>query len=105
MTYARNGRNINMNYLHFCNMHKTLTIICVIIIVYNYTYAKPIFSFSAENDKCPTLSDPDNGKVYIISDGRVAIFTCNDGFVTVGNSYLQCINGKWNSQPPKCQPS
>ena len=61
--------------------------------------------FCVENNKCPTLSNPDNGKVYIISDGNVAIFTCNDGFVTEGNSYLQCINRVWSSPPPKCQPS
>ena len=61
--------------------------------------------FLIENDKCLPLSDPDNGKVYIILNGKVAIFTCNDGFVTVGNPYLQCIDGKWNSPPPKCQPS
>ena len=61
--------------------------------------------FYAGVEKCPTLSDPDSGRVFIISNGRVAIFTCNDGFVTEGNSYLQCINGVWSSPPPKCQPS
>ena len=61
--------------------------------------------FSVGTEKCPTLSDPDSGRVFIISNGRVAIFTCNDGFVTAGNSYLQCINGKWSSPPPMCQPS
>ena len=55
-----------------------------------------------ESDKCPALSDPDNGKVFIVSDGKVAIFTCSSGFVIIGNSYLQCINGVWSSPPPKC---
>lgn len=58
-----------------------------------------------EIEKCPTLSDPDNGKVFIISNGRIAIFTCNSGFVTVGNSFVQCINGIWSSPSPKCKAS
>ena len=61
--------------------------------------------FLIEIEKCPTLSDPDNGKMFVISDGRVTIFTCKNGFVTIGNSYLQCINGIWSSPPPKCQAS
>ena len=59
--------------------------------------------YSTEISKCPAILDPDNGKVFIISDGEVAIFTCYNGFVTVGKSQLQCIDGKWNSAPPKCQ--
>ena len=83
-----------------------MRIIINIIILYRCTYAKPIFSFFlVGNDKCPPLSDPDNGKMYIISDGTVALFTCNNGFATVGNSYLQCINGVWSSPPPKCKSS
>ena len=71
-----------------------------------YSYVKPSLSYLCVGiEKCPTLSDPDSGRVFIISNGRVAIFTCNDGFVTVGNSYLQCINGKWSAPPPMCQPS
>ena len=53
--------------------------------------------------KCPALSAPENGYVYIFSNGNVAVFTCNNGFVKVGNSYLGCKNGKWTSPPPKCQ--
>ena len=64
-----------------------------------------IILFNTEIEKCPTLSDPENGKVFIISDGRVAIFTCNNNFTKTGDSYLQCINGIWSSPSPKCQPS
>ena len=67
-------------------------------------YINYVFFLYIEIIKCPAVLDPDNGKVFIISDGEVAIFTCNSGFVTVGNSHLQCIDGKWNSPPPKCQP-
>ena len=64
-----------------------------------------MYSFTTETSECPAISDPDNGKVFIISDGETAIFACNNGFVTIGNSRLQCIDGKWSSSPPKCHPS
>ena len=53
--------------------------------------------------KCPALSDPINGKVFIVSNGKAAIFTCNSGFTVMGNSYVQCKGRKWSSLPPTCQ--
>ena len=53
---------------------------------------------------CLKLEDPDNGKVFYISP-TTAIFSCNSGFITLGNPFLQCFDGKWNSPPPKCQAS
>ena len=78
------------------------------VLLYSYVYAPVLdshFSLYIEIEKCPTLNDPDNGKVYVVSDGTVAIFTCDNGFIKTGDSYMQCINGKWTSAPPKCQPS
>ena len=51
---------------------------------------------------CLPLSDPDNGKVYQFPDGTTAIFSCKNGFITVGESMLHCVNGKWSSSPPTC---
>ena len=63
-----------------------------------------ILYFVLDIKKCPLLSDSDNGKVYIVSDGRIAIITCKSNFVITGNSYLQCVDGKWSSPVPKCLP-
>lgn len=77
---------------YYAHNHVTLAItLCILL----YT----------ETSECPAISDPDNGKVFIISNGQTAVFACNNGFVTVGNSQLQCIDGKWSSSPPKCHPS
>ena len=52
--------------------------------------------------KCPILGDPDNGMVLLINDKMTAVFTCNSGFTTIGEAVLNCNNGKWNYDPPKC---
>ena len=62
------------------------------------------FVYFIEIKVCQKLSKPDNGNMFMISPDT-AIFTCNSGFTTIGNSYLQCKDGKWSSPPPKCQPS
>ena len=51
---------------------------------------------------CPSLKDPDNGKVFQFSDGNAAIFSCNDGYTKKGESFLHCINGNWSSPTPTC---
>ena len=51
---------------------------------------------------CPSLKDPDNGKVFQFSDGNAAIFSCNDGYTKKGKSFLHCINGNWSSPTPTC---
>ena len=53
--------------------------------------------------ECPALSDPKNGSVFIVLNGKAAVFTCNSGFTIIGDSYLECNNGKWSSLSPKCQ--
>lgn len=60
------------------------------------------FYFLTAISSCPALNDPDNGNVYIISNGQNAIFTCKSGFTVIGNPFLVCLNGVWNSPPPKC---
>ena len=38
------------------------------------------------------------------SVGAVAEFTCNDGYVMIGESRIYCQqDGNWSSQPPVCQ--
>ena len=54
-------------------------------------------------ENCPPLVDPENGKVFIFSNGEVALFICDPSYVIMGNPYLRCVNGAWSSIPPKCQ--
>ena len=53
-------------------------------------------------NNCPSLSDPDNGFVYQFPDGSTAMFSCKNGFTTIGESLLHCVNGNWSSLPPTC---
>ena len=69
----------------------------------NVHYSIIILSMFLTEIKCPALSAPENGYVHIILNGNAAVFTCNNGYVRIGNSYLECKNGKWTSPPPKCQ--
>ena len=51
---------------------------------------------------CPTLSDPANGMVVLT--GMMATYSCNDGFILVGNGVLNCRPpGSWDKSPPTCQ--
>ena len=54
---------------------------------------------------CPSLKDPENGKVFQFSDGNAAIFSCNDGYTKNGDSFLHCVNGNWSSPAPTCKKS
>jgi len=58
--------------------------------------------FFSVGNNCLLLNDPDNGKVYQFPDGSTAIVTCKSGYIIFGQSFIQCINGKWSSSLPKC---
>ena len=55
---------------------------------------------------CPTLHDPQNGDVVIISnkfEGK-AEFTCDEGFKLVGEEELFCEETeRWSDKPPTCE--
>ena len=74
--------------------------VCHVFVYYSVSITLSIFLTGI---KCPALSDPKNGSVFIILNGKAAVFTCNSGFTIIGSSYLQCNNGKWSFPPPKCQ--
>ena len=53
---------------------------------------------------CPNLEMPANGSVaferYI---GAVAMYTCGEGLVVVGDSTRMCqASGEWSGEPPTC---
>ena len=66
--------------------------------VYSYTLLCNLLY----TEVCSSLSDPDNGQVFEISDGNTAVYLCNKGFTRIGESVLHCVNGKWSSPPPRC---
>jgi len=49
---------------------------------------------------CSSLSDPENGKVFVFD--KSAVYACNTGYTLVGTPFLQCISEKWIGQPPTC---
>ena len=51
---------------------------------------------------CPSLSSPENGRVFQLPDGKTAIFTCTSGYTIVGKEVLYCADGKWSPHVPKC---
>jgi len=55
-----------------------------------------------EKEKCPSFSSPENGRVFLLSDGKTAIFNCMSGYTIVGEGVLYCTDGKWSSHVPKC---
>ena len=58
--------------------------------------------FLCTAQECPHLSDPKNGKVFIIENGKIALFLCEDGFTIRGRYSLYCSGKKWSSLPPVC---
>ena len=98
--------NFHLATLHFFNTNGVnCTITDRIVASYICLCVLSGLLFLVEVIECDKLKDPDNGMVFFIQPGKIAVFTCHSGFTTIGNSYLQCINGKWNTPPPKCQPS
>ena len=49
---------------------------------------------------CGEPDAPVNGGGW--SDGRSVSFWCYGGYKVSGNDYLECVNGKWNGDAPKC---
>ena len=55
---------------------------------------------------CPTLSDPPEGTVNVLSDlpGGMAVYGCNRGFSLNGQEEQSCgMNGMWDGVPPTCE--
>ena len=67
-----------------------------------YTLILATYMLRLLGSNCLPLSDPDNGKVYQFPDGTTAMFSCKNGFTTMGESILHCVNGNWSSSPPTC---
>ena len=55
---------------------------------------------------CPVLTPPTHGSMRqaLADTGSVTTFSCNTGFVLVGQAVVQCqYNGTWNGTAPSCQ--
>ena len=56
--------------------------------------------------RCPALVNPANGMVMLTADRPEdnATYTCDAGFVLVGDAMLTCQDdGMWSDVPPTCQ--
>ncbi|XP_038067159.1 sushi, von Willebrand factor type A, EGF and pentraxin domain-containing protein 1-like [Patiria miniata] len=56
---------------------------------------------------CPELVAPSHGAVFspLITNGSVAVYTCDEGYVINGTSNLTCTESStWNHSPPECRP-
>ncbi|KAL4230224.1 Sushi [Mactra antiquata] len=55
--------------------------------------------------KCEAPVSPDNGIVDVSSDGSIATYSCNIGYVLKGNQYRGCqVDGNaWNGTDPICE--
>ena len=54
---------------------------------------------------CPALENPPNGNLVLSGNtvGETADYTCNTGFILVGDSTLTCGgDGQWSGSPPVC---
>ncbi len=54
---------------------------------------------------CGSLADPTNGRVEVFNTtlGSPAVYTCNFGYVLVGNAGRLCTEtGDWSGVEPRC---
>ena len=54
---------------------------------------------------CGGLPNPVNGQARLTEAllGSVATYTCNSGYVVVGNDTRECLpDGSWSEEEPKC---
>ena len=54
---------------------------------------------------CPELSDPTDGAVTLTNrtEGSIAQYTCNSGFVVSGESSRECgADGRWSGEELTC---
>ena len=69
-------------------------------------YASIIMYTITSTGRCPTLSNPSNGRVDQRSNrpGATALYTCNIGYELVGLSSRTCQNnGQWSGEAPTCE--
>ena len=55
---------------------------------------------------CGDLDDPENGEVSLTGTilGSEATYSCNRGYVLVGESKRVCqSNGEWSGEAPSCE--
>lgn len=55
--------------------------------------------------ECATLVDPENGQVEVTGQtlGSVATYSCEDGFVLMGDRARECgPAGQWSGEAPVC---
>ena len=55
---------------------------------------------------CQELADPDDGQVMIqngnLFPGSLAIYTCDDGYISTDELVQECTCTGWNATEPTC---
>ena len=62
------------------------------------------FIFSGEDIMCPSLMNPENGRVdFTTNVGDTATYTCDDDYILSGDSTRLCLaSGMWSGNAPTC---
>ena len=105
-TVNLNRGSLQLSYDYHCKntilLLQNWSHLCIRSVLHVTTHSVMCACHCYIGNNCPSLSNPDHGGVYHLSDGTTAIFTCKSGFIKNGESVLHCINGKWSSSPPTC---
>lgn len=62
------------------------------------------YRFSGEDIMCPSLMNPENGRVdFTTNVGDIATYTCDDEYILSGSSTRLCLaSGMWSGNAPTC---
>lgn len=52
---------------------------------------------------CPTISNPDNGKITYLNSKASAMLFCEPNYEIVGSSYAHCNGSSWDRNVGRCQ--
>ena len=71
-----------------------------------HTSSSFIFHSNLTAIECPSLPDPENGRVTLSGNtlGSSATYSCDNGFGLVGKSIRLCLaDGTWSEKEPTCE--
>lgn len=82
MTYERTS---NDSFKYFCERNRNVN------------------SDSSTEAGCPTMTDPDNGKITYLNAKASAMLFCEPNFESVGSSFAHCNGTHWDRVVGTCK--